>query len=130
MKNAWTSKRPTKPASGITYLASPYSHPSREVVAGRYVRACDAAGRLMVKGYVVFSPIAHSHSIERQMGRVNTGDFWHTQDEPILRLCSRLVVLMLDGWRESRGIAWEIEVAKEMGIPIEYMEIDSISRTV
>jgi len=30
------------------------------------------------------------------------------------------VVLTLEGWRESKGVAAEIEIAKQLGIPVEY----------
>ena len=109
--------------SGFLYLASPYSHPDPEVRHERFLGACRAAAHLMDCGHVVFSPIAHSHTIETEgLKEVRNGDFWKGQDVPILRHAARLVVLMLPGWRESRGIAWEIELAHTNHLHVEYME--------
>ena len=32
-----------------------------------------------------------------------------------------LMVLMLDGWVESVGVQAEIKIAKELGIPVQYI---------
>lgn len=111
----------------LTYLASPYSHPDDAVRQDRFELACVAAAKLMMAGEVVFSPIAHSHSIEtlgmpKLGGDIPKYDFWMAQDLPILSLASKLVVLKLDGWKTSRGVWREITHAIENGIPVEYME--------
>ncbi len=109
----------------FTYLASPYSHPDPKVRIDRFEKACKAAGKLMKYGDVVFSPIAHSHSIEQYFDEIEPGPFWMRQDIPILRHADSLVVLKLKGWEQSKGIAQEIEVAKALGIPVDYLEEDS-----
>ena len=108
--------------SGFIYLASPYSHSEPAMREWRYTQACKAAAHLMRRGEVVFSPIAHSHPVETiGLQTVETGSFWKRQDIPILRHASKLVVLTLDGWAESVGIAWEVETAKSLLIPVEYL---------
>lgn len=105
------------------YLASPYSHADPAIREQRFVAACKAAAKLMLAGDVVLSPIAHSHSIETLgIGHVQSGGFWKTQDVPLLRHADKLVVLMLDGWQESKGIEWEIEMATALLMPVEYLE--------
>jgi hypothetical protein len=74
----------------------------------------------MEKGYVVFSPIAHSHGISRFV-KNHDHDFWMDQDLPFLNHADKMIVLTLPGWEESRGIKQEIEWAKAKNIPIEYM---------
>jgi hypothetical protein len=32
-----------------------------------------------------------------------------------------LIVLMLDGWEQSRGVNAEIALARELGLPVEYV---------
>ncbi len=44
------------------------------------------------------------------------------QDRALLERCDQLVVLMLDGWRESVGVQAEILIASELGIPTRYWE--------
>lgn len=110
--------------SGLIYLASPYSHANPAVKENRFDEVCRIAGRLMRDGHCVFSPIAHSHSVELQFdgGGVEGHDFWLRQDFAILRHAEKLVVLKLYGWEESRGIAAEIDFATRIGIPVEYLE--------
>jgi len=120
----------------MIYLASPYSvgkggaygtadtgKASGNMKTRRYKAACRKAAELMKKGYVVFSPIAHSHSVEKEgMGEIETGDFWLEQDLVVLGRCDKLLVYKLEGWDKSRGIAREIRYAEEHDIPIEYVE--------
>ena len=39
-----------------------------------------------------------------------------------------MVVLMLDGWRESVGVAAEIRIAGELGKPVRYLAPDGAVR--
>lgn len=111
--------------SGLIYLASPYSHHDPDVREERYLAACKATARLMEEGHVVFCPIAHSHPIEvLGMQGVQSGSFWKRQDIAILRHASELMVLCIEGWKESTGIKWEIETAGQLGIPVSYVELE------
>lgn len=105
----------------FAYLASPYSHPEKEVRQERFRAACKAAAQLMEGGRGVFAPIPHSHPIE-EFVNTNNHDFWMRQDYPLLIAANELVVLMLPGWEQSKGVAEEIRVFKLLGRPITYME--------
>jgi hypothetical protein len=109
-------------ADKLVYLATPYTgfKGSREEA---FNLACIAAADLMDKGYKVFSPIAHSHSIEVEAAWTpRTGDWWLEQDFAILKHCEALFVYLLPGWDTSYGVAKEIEFAKIHNIPITYLE--------
>lgn len=122
--------------SQFVYLASPYSvgkqgaygdadlgKATGNMKTRRYKAACKKAAELMDEGYVVFSPIAHSHSVEKEgMKEVRTGDFWLDQDLEIVRRCDKVFVYMLPGWDKSRGIAREVACAEQNNIPIEYID--------
>ena len=110
--------------SSLIYLASPYSHADPEIRTERFRAACTVAGRLMMRGKCVFSPIAHSHSVEQFFGdgKVEGHDFWLKQDFAILRHVTELHVLRLDGWEKSFGIAREVELAGKLGIPVYYID--------
>ena len=110
--------------SSFVYLASPYTHPDPAIRERRFVEVCRVASDLMAAGSAVFCPIAHSHPIDTIAPLPQTTAFWMAQDLPILRCASRVVVLMLDGWRQSKGIAAEIAAAEAVGIPVEYMAHD------
>lgn len=107
----------------LVYLASPYSHPNPAKKEERFRLACEAAGTLMKSGQTVFSPIAHSHPIEQHFrdGRAEGHDFWLKQDFAVLAHCSKLVVLAIDGWEKSKGVAAEMEFAAQHGIPVSFL---------
>jgi hypothetical protein len=106
----------------IAYIACPYSHSDPLVRQMRFTQVSRVAARLMLKGEVVFSPISHSHPIEQYgMDEPQGYDFWMDQDLPILRKCSKLYVMMLPGWSQSKGVAKEIDTAIECDIPIEFI---------
>lgn len=104
----------------MIYLASPYSHPDAIVRERRFREVCRVAARLIRKGNVVFSPVAHSHAIAL-CGVPSDWHFWERQDRLFLHTCDELVVLMLTGWRESTGVQAEIRIAEELGKPVRYL---------
>ncbi len=115
---------PTQPK--LVYLASPYSHPDPFIRAERYGQVVLAAASMMAQGYVVFSPIAHSHHVGAYLpdGTAMDHDFWMRQDLPILDRCDLLAVLMLPGWDQSRGVCAEVAFANHRSIPIEFFTLN------
>jgi hypothetical protein len=107
----------------MIYLSSPYTDPELEIRAWRFCAACQAAAHLMRSGHLVFSPVAHTHPISL-FGLPTEWAFWERQDRALLERCDQLVVLMLDGWRESVGVQAEIQIANELGIPTTYWNPD------
>ena len=98
------------------YLACPYWHDDESIRLERFNKVTEAAGQLMLKGYIVFSPITHSHPIAQEMdrGEHRPGgklghDFWLNQDKHYLEWCDEVWILKLDGYRQSFGIGWECE---------------------
>jgi len=107
----------------LLYLAQPYSHRYRYKRKERFIRGCQAAAQLMDLGYDVFSPIAHSHSVEVEgMKKRRTGKFWLKQDFAVLRGCDAVVVLTMKGWEKSKGVRAEMKEAKRLGIPITFQK--------
>jgi len=106
----------------LIYLASPYSHPDEAVRHERYEHACRAAARIMERGHVVFSPIAHSHSVAAHLPETLLMDheFWMKQCLPMVECCHELWVLDIDGHATSRGVRAEIIHAWKRDIPIRY----------
>jgi hypothetical protein len=107
----------------LTYLACPYSHADRAVRIARFNAANKAAGDLMKRGHIVFSPISHTHPIAEECELPKGWDFWESFDRAYLSASKLMVVLCLDGWQTSTGVTAEIGIAREQGIPIEYMEV-------
>lgn len=106
----------------LIYLAVPYSHTSESVRLQRFRIANRVAGTLMKEGHCVISPISHCHPIKEVCELPHTWEFWEKQDRTFLSCCHKLIVLKIDGWQESKGVQAEMEIAKEMGIEIEFMD--------
>lgn len=111
----------------MIYLASPYSH---ETTSTRFIRhryACQAAARIIVEGFEIYSPIAMTHAIHewsykhpcKHIARLHNKrpDFWYKFDETMMDRCARLVILGIDGWKESEGIAHEYQYFRKKELP-------------
>jgi hypothetical protein len=46
----------------------------------------------------------------------------------MLEAATGMIVLKLDGWEESKGIAYELDKAKLLGIPVSYLPPPEIFR--
>ena len=105
----------------LVYLACPYSDPDPNIKQQRYMMANKVAAELLSQGILIFSPLTYSITLSQagcHQGWVNWKDF----DLKMLSKCDRLLVLKLPGWESSRGVAEEITHAKELGLPIDWME--------
>ena len=111
----------------LAYLATPYSkYPGGLDKA--FVDAARLAGLLLKTGVIVYSPIAHTHPIAVHSALDPLDhDIWLPFDEAMMARCSCLIVAMMDGWRDSRGIAHEIEVFKKAEKPIFHLDPKSLS---
>ena len=107
----------------MIYLASPFTHPDAGVRQQRFESACRAAAALIRQGKTVFAPIAHSYGI-CAYGLPGDWQFWRRHDRRYLDVCDEVVVLMLDGWRESVGVQAEIAIARECGKPITFLRVN------
>lgn len=107
----------------MIYLASPYSHPDPTVRERRFQAACRLAAAFLRAGMLVFSPIAHSHPLV-EFGLPTEWAFWEQHDREHLERCDEVVVLMLDGWRDSTGVQAEMRIARELGKPIRFLGVE------
>lgn len=108
--------------SSLVYLATPYSHPNAEIREWRFRRVNKVAARLMSEGLHVFSPISHTHPIA-EVGDLPKGwEYWEEYDRTILASCVKMIVFRQEGWNTSVGVQAEIAIAKELGLPIEYVD--------
>jgi Domain of unknown function (DUF1937) len=111
-------------SADLIYLASPYSHPDPEVREQRFQTVCKVAAKLMSKGHLIFCPIAHTHPLVIH-GQLATGwEFWDKYDRAILSKCSEFWVVCLAGWQTSVGVQAEMAIAKELNLPIRFVDSD------
>jgi len=106
----------------LYYIATPYFHIQEEIRTNRYKIAVQVAGVLLQNNIHCFSPIAHNHHIALQYELPKGWDFWGPYDEQILKRCNGIIIVMADGWVESKGIAAEVVMAQDYSLPIYYMD--------
>jgi hypothetical protein len=102
------------------YLASPYSDPDATIRALRYNAVRDAAAFFLKQRVWVYSPIVHCHDLSIEHNMPGDALFWRDYNLAMMRSATRMYVLAMDGYRESKGIAGEIEAATLMGLPWNY----------
>lgn len=102
---------------GYWYMASPYSkYPAGQGEA--FDKAARAAALLMQKGIRVFSPITHSHPIEKIGGLTASHEEWMAMDWPLVFNSVGVLVLQLAGWDTSIGVSMERAWAQGLGKPV------------
>lgn len=108
----------------MIYLATPYSHPDPEVMEQRFRQACKIAGKLMGEGFIIFSPIAHTHPIAVEGNLDKSWGFWGKFDYEFVEASQEVWVAKMGGWDTSRGVSAEIKLARELGKPVKFLEVE------
>lgn len=106
---------------GLYYLASPYGSVLQDLIDKRmevYERV-DAA--LIQRFRYTMSPLDKHYKLKH--GNI-PGDykFWKDYCMRMLRLSCGLIVIVQEGWSDSRGVQDEIETARTIGLPVYYVE--------
>lgn len=112
----------------LIYLATPYSHPSAAVRHSRFQVVNIVAAAMMARGLHVYSPISHTHPICLAGDLPQGWDYWAELDRKMVSACGLLVVVRQPGWRSSVGVKAEIEIAGELGIPVEHIQPSDVVR--
>lgn len=99
------------------YLAIPYTG----IEEKSFEIANKVAGELIKEGHVVFSPISMCHPIAVTCGLPTEYKYWREFDYAYLKFCDKLIVVTLDGWRDSMGVTKEIQIAKDLLKPIDFI---------
>ena len=112
----------------MIYLASPYSHPDPLVRGLRFKEVSRIAGNLAAKGQLLICPIAMNHPMHIYADVEMPSDwaFWKRFDTELILRCDEVWVTMLDGWKDSVGVKAEMKLARELNIPIRYVEPETM----
>lgn len=105
----------------LVYLAAPYrdtggNNPDVEESRRQAATLFARVAMMEREGVAIYSPLTHSVPIEKE-GFEFSGIDWYEHGLELLSRCDEVWVLPLDGWEESKGVALEIERAKQFGIP-------------
>ena len=114
----------------MIYIASPYTSVDVGEMNARFLEACIALSRLSELGVPAFVPIAHSGYAHLHYRATEDRDYWMAIGLDILKICSSVMVLQLDGWKDSVGIKEELKEARELGLPITYVTLGDLDRQV
>lgn len=106
----------------VKYLAAPYSHEKPDVMESRFKTINLVAAQLLKDGHFIYSSISHCHQMAKDHRLPTNFEFWRDYDKAMLSKCDQLFVLCLDGWKNSVGVQAEIEIAKELGLTIKYID--------
>lgn len=123
--NYFASEEKIQELTKVIYLASPYSHKSKEKMEKRYEAINKVAGKLQDKyTYAFILPITMSHNTSHYMKNNDTGfDAWRVRDLTYISVSNELWVVQLDSeWAKSKGVKEEIEYATKLGLPIKYLD--------
>jgi len=106
----------------MIYLASPYTHYQPQIRNSRFQAALRYTHLQMQMGNLIFSPIVYGHSFSTLDSNLIPFEAWTDFNDQMLLLASNIHILTLEGWKESRGISYEIGKALENSIPVSYVE--------
>lgn len=106
------------------YISNPYNgtDAQREERAQIAAKVC---GLLLKKDIHAWSPIVHNHAmmktfnqftLEERQTKILDFDF------SLLKASKGMIVLKIDGWKESFGVKAEIELCQQLSIPIKYLD--------
>jgi hypothetical protein len=110
----------------LFYLANPYSNPDKKVMLDRAQKVDRAAARLLKLNIMTYPPIALNYKWTDYETFAHTWTFWESYDKNYLERCDGLIVLTLDGWKQSVGVTSEIAYTKELGMPVVYISYEDI----
>ena len=104
------------------YVGTPYSKYADGI---HMAAACAAAitGALLKAEVAAFSPIAHSHLVGMEAG-LDALDhtIWMPLDEHFMANAHGLIVVMMEGWQESKGLALEVDAFRGTRKPVVYLD--------
>lgn len=98
------------------YIASPYTHREPAVVHDRFKKVMHFTADVMQMLVPCYSPIVHCHELAATHKLPTTFEFWTKHNHAMIDVSMGILVLELDGWRESKGVKDEIDYALANGI--------------
>jgi hypothetical protein len=96
------------------YLASPYTGAE----AANYDEVLVYSWILHQKGIYHFCPIAACHVIAKRYGLPTDYIYWKGFNESFLQPSAGIIIANMGNWRNSKGIAYEIERALALNKPV------------
>ncbi len=112
----------------MIYVGSPFSDPDHLVRADRAAEVSRFVAQYIRKGHILYSPIASWHHIEEKFTLPKDSQFWEQHNFQMLRFASEMWVLRLGRWQLSVGLAGEMDMARDLYIPIVHFDGHTFER--
>jgi len=109
----------------LVYLAAPYSDKDKAVVEARMVLFCKVDAELSRKGIFTVSPLL-KHLVLQHSILPSDWEYWRDYSISLLTKCDYMIVIMMDGWKESVGVQDEIKLCNLFDVPIKYINPEDI----
>lgn len=94
----------------------------KKVKEQRYHDINQIMAELTRRGHILFGPITQSATLTKYSHALKgSWEFWKRFDTVVLNKCDALWVVMLEGWTASVGVQAEIKLAKNLKLPIVYL---------
>ena len=114
----------------MIYLASPYSSPIPEAQHHRFVSARNFVAHCFNEGVAVFSPVVYAHEMAGAVGLPTDANSWYNFNIAMQRQAEATFVLLLPGWKESKGVTAEIRIANLLRMPVAYFDHETFNAVV
>lgn len=105
----------------MIYLASPYSHSDPAVRDARFALTRDYVAKCLSAGEVIFSPIVYTHEMACRYSLPGDAKWWERFNNHMILSSRGIRILQIDGWGVSKGVRQEIELAKSLYLPMEFI---------
>lgn len=102
----------------MIYLASPFTG-SEIAESNRALAVRNFTMKMLHEGLPVFSPIVYTSAFDGFPGHFEA---WQFLNDTAIKSSREVWVLCLYGWQKSRGVAHEIRLASELGIPVKFFD--------
>ena len=96
----------------VAYVSGPYRGPTPAAIWQNIMRAREVAMDLWRMGYIALCP----HTNTLLFDGLRPDEDWLQGDLELLRRCD--IVVLVPGWRASRGAQAEVQEALRLGLPI------------
>ena len=108
-----------------TYITAPFWHEDYDIRHLRYRCVTQTAGKLIETGESIFSPITHSYmfKLKGNLDKWSHDDMLNF-DKAILENASKIYILTLPGWKESKGVNMELVFAASCKPPKEIVYLN------
>lgn len=100
----------------MIYIASPYTHSDPFVRAQRYRAARNFLAWCLERNRWAYSPIVHLHELVIVQKLPTDAGFWRDYNEDMMSICAGIIVLCVPGWKESKGVTYELELSEKLVI--------------